>query len=85
MATSTFRSRLRDYLKLFLPAAVVERDYSLHSLRRGGATAAALAGIPMRLIKRHGRWRSDVAYLYTLVSDQELPRISAQLLADLSS
>jgi hypothetical protein len=32
-----------------------------HSLRSGGATAAANAGIPDRLFKRHGRWSSDSA------------------------
>jgi len=32
-----------------------------HSLRTGGATAAANAGIPDRLFKRHGRWSTDSA------------------------
>ena len=29
-----------------------------HSLRSSGATAAANAGVPDRLFKRHGRWAS---------------------------
>ena len=33
----------------------------LHSLRIGGATKAANAGIKDRLFKRHGRWRSEQA------------------------
>ena len=33
----------------------------LHSLRAGGATAAANNGIPDRLFKRHGRWSSETA------------------------
>ena len=33
--------------------------FGLHSLRSGGATAAANAGVNDRLFKRHGRWRSD--------------------------
>ena len=33
--------------------------FGLHSLRLGGATAAANAGVNDRLIKRHGRWCSD--------------------------
>ena len=33
--------------------------YELHSLKSGGATAAASAGVPDRLFKRHGRWRSE--------------------------
>ena len=32
-----------------------------HSLRSGGATATANAGIPDRLFKRHGRWSIDSA------------------------
>ena len=35
--------------------------FGLHSLRAGGATAAANSGVPDRLFKRHGRWRSDRA------------------------
>ena len=33
----------------------------LHSLQAGGATAAANAGVPDQLYKRHGRWRSESA------------------------
>ena len=33
--------------------------YGTHSLRAGGATAAAKSGISERLFKVHGRWRSD--------------------------
>ena len=52
--------RLRELFKIKLeelgyPAA----NYGLHSLRAGGATAAANAGVPDRLFKRHGRWRSE--------------------------
>ena len=35
--------------------------FGMHSLRTGGATAAANAGMPDRLFKRHGRWRSESA------------------------
>ena len=37
------------------------RDYGLHSLRAGGASAAANAQVTDRLFKRHGRWKSDKA------------------------
>ena len=37
------------------------KQFGLHSLRAGGATAAANAGVPDRLFKRHGRWRSENA------------------------
>ena len=35
--------------------------FGLHSLRAGGASAAAQAGIPDRLFKQHGRWSSETA------------------------
>ena len=35
--------------------------FGLHSLRAGGASAAANAGVSDRLFKRHGRWRTDRA------------------------
>jgi hypothetical protein len=35
--------------------------FGLHSLRAGGATAAANAGMNDRLFKKHGRWASDIA------------------------
>ena len=37
------------------------KQFSLHSLRAGGASAAANAGVPDRLFKRHGRWKSETA------------------------
>lgn len=37
------------------------KEFGTHSLRSGGATAAANAGVPDRLFKRHGRWKTDRA------------------------
>ena len=37
------------------------KSFGLHSLRSGGASAAANAGIPDRWFKRHGRWLSENA------------------------
>jgi len=36
-------------------------EFGLHSLRVGGATKAANMGVPDRLFKRHGRWKSENA------------------------
>ena len=38
-----------------------EAKFGLHSLRAGGATAAANSGVNDRLFKRHGRWKSECA------------------------
>jgi hypothetical protein len=38
--------------------------YSLHSFRRGGATAAYQGGVDVLDIKRHGTWSSDAFWKY---------------------
>ena len=37
------------------------KEYGLHSLRSGGATQAARAGVPDRLFQRHGGWHSGTS------------------------
>lgn len=55
-------SRLRELFIQFFQDFVPDiTKYGLHSLRAGGASKAANAGIPDRLFKRHGRWRSETA------------------------
>lgn len=83
LATDTMRSRFKKRMEQLLPEPGLVEQYSLHSLRRGGATAAMAAGVPYRLVKRQGRWRSDVAQLYMWASDDELLQVSAKLLTDL--
>jgi len=36
-------------------------EFGSHSSRAGGATAAANAGVPDNLFKKHGRWRLENA------------------------
>lgn len=55
-------TRVREiFIEAFTGIVANIKDYGLHSLRSGGATASVLCGIPDRLFKRHGRWRSDLA------------------------
>lgn len=49
----------------------------LHSLRSGGASAAANSGVDSRCWRRHGRWRSDVANRY--VKDSISSRLSVSM------
>ena len=49
-----------------------KRKFGLHILRAGGATAAANQGVPDRLVKRQGRWKSEKAkdgYVKDKISD----------------
>ena len=55
-------SRLRELLLRRLQTLGYPADqFGIHSLRSGGATAAAGSGVPDRLFNRHGRWKSDTA------------------------
>ena len=55
-------SRVREIvLNTFETIGLPKNMFGLHSLRSGGATTAANAGIPDRLFKKHGRWRSEKA------------------------
>ena len=54
----TFRKLFKKKLtELGYPAV----DFGLHSLKAGGATAAANAAVSDHLFKRHRRWRLDNA------------------------
>lgn len=79
LVPDTIRSRLRTYLSAIEPAIDVG-EYSTHSFRRGGATAMARKGIPVRLIKLQGRWKSDAVNVYITSDTPELLE-AAQLLA----
>ena len=55
-------SRLRELLLAKIEQLGMDpKLFGMHSLRAGGATAAANAGVPDKLFKRHGRWRSESA------------------------
>ena len=55
-------TRVREIILSALESIGLDKSkFGLHSLRSGGATAAASAGIQDRLFKKHGRWASDKA------------------------
>ena len=55
-------TRARELVLEMLESIGLDRkQFSLHSLRSGGASAAANAGVPDRHFKRHGRWRNESA------------------------
>lgn len=60
-STSLSYTRVRELVKEAFSGFIDIKLIGVHSLRSGGATAAANAGIADRLFKRHGRWSSDGA------------------------
>ena len=54
-------SRVRELVKEAFAESIDPNIIGVHSMRAGGASAAANAGIPDRLFKRHGRRMSDKA------------------------
>ena len=48
----------QNLLKVIKAVGLNWKDYGLHSLWAGGVYLAANKGIPDRLFKRHGRWKS---------------------------
>ncbi|XP_033728368.1 integrase/recombinase xerD homolog [Pecten maximus] len=55
-------TRAREILLEALEAVGLDKTlFGVHSLRSGGATAAAAAGVSDRLFKKHGRWKSEKA------------------------
>ena len=50
--------------------------FGAHSLRIGGATAAAAAGVPPSVIRVMGRWNSDIFEIYTRLTQQAAARMT---------
>lgn len=82
-AKNTMLNRLRRALVAAGLTAEQAGLFGLHSLRRGGATAAARAGASMRMIQEHGRWRSDAVRQYMYADDGERWQMVAGMLSAL--
>ena len=55
-------SRARECIVKKLKLVAPELDLGIHSLRASGASTAANAeGVNEKCLKRHGRWKTDVA------------------------
>ena len=54
-------TRARECLVSRLKEVAGDLNLGIHSLRAGGASAAANAGVNDRCWKRHGRWKSDTS------------------------
>ena len=70
MASRTANDRIHVWLQRI---GVNSSPYGSHSCRRGGATAAANAGVVERLLQKHGRWASTCVRMY--IADDLLQRL----------
>lgn len=71
LAENTPNHRLKHWLKQIGMAEEEIARYGSHSLRAGGATQAARAGVQERDIKQHGNWASDAVRVYLRPGTQE--------------
>lgn len=69
------------FKQLLLACGLNAAFYSLHSLRRGGATSSFRGGANVMHIKRHGTWRSDAFWRYIAqesILQSEVPQALAR-------
>ena len=65
-------TRAREIIREDLSSIGINmNNYGLHSLRSGGASAAYKGGVPDRLFKVHGRWKSENAKDWYVCEDLE--------------
>ena len=73
IGSTVYHDYLRKALQQLVGMSEKEaKQFSGHSLRRGGATAAAMARVPDQLRRVHGRWvsqRSADGYVGPLPQD----------------
>jgi integrase len=81
MSGDTPNGRLKVWLReLHLPESELNvAAYGFHSLRAGGATEAARAGVQERHIKQHGNWKSDAVRVYIRPDTSDRLKASAAL------
>jgi integrase len=68
LQASTFNTLMKKLLATKVPADRLSR-LSIHSLRKGGTTAARAAGATTEELRHQGRWRSMAWLEYSLVDD----------------
>lgn len=83
LARDWYTKRLRSLLLVLWESEAAggldANAFSSHSLRRGGATTAANAGVPLEDIQEHGRWKSDAVRLYIKKSGLEKRRTTERM------
>ena len=70
----TARKTFLEHLKIV--EETPQQKYGLHSLRSGGASAAANNDVELRLIGKHGRWAPNSATKERYIKDSKKKRLS---------
>jgi integrase len=76
VSSGTFNAAVKS---LCARAGLRELNFTGHSMRAGGATAAAQAGVDVRVIKRHGGWKSDAVLVYIHDTASDFLRLNAAI------
>ena len=69
LTNGAFVKRLKKWIEAI---GLDSKDYSGHSLRRGGATALLHAGVDPELVQIQGRWRSVAYKIYVQWASDKL-------------
>jgi hypothetical protein len=85
IAMVTSRSLAIALKRLIVALELQPKLYSLHSLRRGGATSSYNAGVAYTDIKRHGQWKSDSFWDYIAAPCVSKSTVAAALAAAASN
>ena len=65
--TCTYSQFLKHFRAILSVLGLPAKEFACHSFRRGGASFAFQAGVPVELIKMLGDWHSDAVLLYLTV------------------
>ena len=69
--------------KLVRSLGLDDETYGSHSCRRGGCTAAIEAGVDLRNVARHGRWKSSAINTYIVDSRDTKLSVSKAIMGEL--
>jgi hypothetical protein len=67
----TTRLLARQFKTLITQLRLNPKTYTLHSLRKGGASLAHSMGVPLEHIKSHGTWSSSAVWTYLKPSSSQ--------------
>ena len=76
LSVFTYKAFMSFMKQILVELGLPSHQYGTHSFRRGGASFALQAGVPLDVISLMGDWKSDAMYLYLHMPLSQ--RISAQ-------